>query len=81
METTKLKTYIADLEQNLKINKELLQNVLMGAGLEEPQNVGIKKLQAEVERLGKSKYQLLQMMQETEKSKEEMHELLKDKEK
>lgn len=81
MEITKLKTYIADLEQNLRINKELLQNVLMGAGIDESQNSGIKKLQAEVERLSKSKYQLLQMMQETEKSKEEIQELLKDKEK
>jgi chromosome segregation ATPase len=87
MGKAQFKSYIADLEQNVRINKELLQNVLMATSPSQGHQDLIAKLQKEIDRLGKllkdshkSKCELIQGMQDNQKSKDELAALLKDKE-
>lgn len=87
MQRKQLKSYISDLEQSVKINKELLQNVLMAADLKEGAKQAIDKLQGEVDRLStslqtslKEKLELVEVTKQAQKDKDEIKELMLDKE-
>lgn len=82
-----LKSQIRDLEQSLKINKELMQNVLMGVGSDDSLKQVIQKLEEENNRLSQALHkehkEKVYLYETTKKCKEQMdkdHELLKDKE-
>ena len=83
-----LKAYIADLEQSVKINKELLQNVLMATNPSDGHKEVIAKYEKEIERLSsslqtslKEKCDIIESLNESEKERDEIRELIKDKEK
>lgn len=86
--TKEFLTYIADLEQNVKINKELLKNVLMASDIKESSRLAIEKLTKEVDRLKTSlseahshKVQLIDIVKEAQKERDASIELMRDKEK
>lgn len=83
-----LGVFVADLEQNVRINKELLQNVLTSTDLNEYSKQIIEKMQGEVDRLTKAlhnsfkeKSALLELLEETQKNRDQIKELMLDKEK
>ena len=88
MDRKQVKVYVSDLEQNLNINKELLQNVLMSSDFgADSQNI-IEKLQQEKERMGKKQKEIqaknneyFETMRKLQKDRDEMEEHMKDKEK
>lgn len=83
-----LKAYIADLEQSVRINKELLQSVLMATNPSDGHKEVISKYEKEIERLSasletslKEKCDIIEVLHESEKERDEIRELIKDKEK
>lgn len=84
MEKKQIKAYIFDLEQNIKINKELLQNVLMANNMAE---VG-EKIAAEtdnwmkaISKANSKANEAIATMKQLQKDRDDMKEHIKDKEK
>lgn len=88
MQKKELKSYISDLEESVKINKELMQNVLMATDPSEGHKTIINKLQLEIDRLSQSlqqanreKYDYLESMKTSAEGQMKAEALMKDKEK
>jgi hypothetical protein len=83
---TELKAYIVDLEESVKINKEIMLNVLMSTDLVGTSKQIIMTLQREVDRLNssieyvhKEKMKLLITLEEVQKQRDDDHNIIKDK--
>lgn len=86
--TAQLKAQVRDLQQSLKINKELMQNVLLEGITDQSVKDLIQRLEKENSRLSvalnKEHKEKIQLYEAIKKRKEELdkdHELMKDKEK
>lgn len=81
-----LKAYIVDLEESVKINKEIMQKVLMSTDMEGLAKQIVITLQREVDKLNSSiehvhreKMKLLVTLEEVQKQRDDDNEILKDK--
>jgi hypothetical protein len=88
MDRKQIKLYVSDLEQNLNINKELLQNVLMSSDLNDSSKDIITKLQDENARLSKGNKvfqvknsEYFETMKKLQKDRDDMDAHMKDKDK
>lgn len=88
MQKKQLKAYISDLEENIKINKELLQNVLMASDFNQASKDLINSLQEENEKMQRivsktnaKNSEIFETLTKLQKEKDDFEAYIKDKEK